>query len=80
VPVVDIGSPSWQYDNAARTLLLTFTEPCPRSEPDPAAWRPQWSYTVSIPVPGNVAKIPWSDPNAPVVVAPPPVDPPPVTP
>lgn len=73
MPVIDVGQPTWQYDTVAKTLLATFTEPCPRNASDPAKWRPKWSYQVSIPVPGNVAKFAYQDPNVPPPVEPPPV-------
>lgn len=62
---VDIGSPTWQYDPDANSLLLQFVESCPRSEPDPANWLPGWDYRLSIPLPVAVAKIPHTDPNIP---------------
>lgn len=65
--IVDLATPRWTYDTVAKTLNLTFVEPCPRNEPDPVAWVPEFDYKLSLNIAGNVTKIPHVDPNTPVI-------------
>lgn len=62
--IIRLAAPSWSYDTVAKTFLLIFPEPLPKSEPDPINWFPQFDYQVTLPVTGTVSKVPHVDPNA----------------
>lgn len=66
--ILDLGQPSWRFDTEARLLLLTFTEQCPRDEPDPAGWRPSFDFRLELPLLGVVEKVEHKDRNEPVEI------------